>query len=470
MSDKPAILLSAKELLARGIKPFNSLEELEKADWNDDETFNRGYVTQYLSAIGELQEEFNRQMTEEFEKRDSKSNEKWQDWLHKADEVTRLANTEINNAGRAYLESTDPKVRAEGLFLLCSKQISKLFNELGSTQGKNYRVDKLAEITMEAEEVIKQAGAWDIPLGRGMISPASISTRANLTTTAAGGGYLIDSVFIPRIIEELYEEFGLMGSFTNVNVAAGTAVVPRISAGSTAYRRNEASAGTATGITFSQLSVTCTPISAFTVVTKEMFQTAEPSLQVQSLILLRLARAMAYKYKNEFINGTGSSQFTGLETENTSGYLNTFPLAADRVASIMGGLKLLGGSKNVGWQTQAIVVANKNAVWTVAEEVYNDGRYKLDLAQPIGSLVIRGVRFEMIETVPDDVYYIMVPREYDIFRVPQLSSLTIDDVGYTHQTTNTITFMYNEHSDGKLDANGLGASYKDRYAAVRVAY
>lgn len=467
MSDKPAILLSAKELLSRGIKPFNSLEELEKADWNDNETFNRGYVTQYLSAIGELQEEFNKRLTEEFEKRDSKTNEKWQDWLHKADEVTRLASTEINNAGRAYLESADPKMRSEGLFLLCSKQISALFNELGSTQGKNYRIDRLKEISIEAEEVIKQAGAWDIPVGRNMLSPSAI--RANLTTTAAAGGYLIDSVFIPRIIEELYEEFALMGSFTNVNVAAGTAVVPRISAGSTAYRRTEGLAGTATGITFSQLSVTTTPISAFTVVTKEMFLTAEPSLQVQSLILTRLARAMAYKYKDEFINGTGSSQFTGLETENTSGYLNTAPLTTDRVASIMGGLKLLGGTKDVGWQTLAIVVANKASVYAVSEEVYTDGRYKLDLAQPVSSLVVRGLRFVMVETVPDNVYYVMVPREYDIFRVPQLSSLTIDDVGYTHQTTNTITFMYNEHSDGKLDANGLGASYKDRYAAVRVA-
>ena len=258
-----------------------------------------------------------------------------------------------------------------------------------------------------------------------------------------------------------------MNRFKLLNVGSSVGVVPRIGTGSTAYRRTEGAAGTATGITDAQLSFTCTPLTAFSVITKEFFKTAHPGLQVQSLIVNELARAISYKYKTEFMTGSGSSEGTGLETENDSGYVHTYNLSANRVQSIIEGMKLLGGSKNVGWLNQAVVVANKSSVWAVSDEVYEDGRYKLDMAQPITSLVVRGLRFEMVETVPNNVYWIFVPSEYLVFKVPSLTEMSMDGAGYTHQTTNTFTIDYNEHSDMMISANGI-TDDKDRYACVRV--
>lgn len=460
--DKPIVLMTTSELRKKGVKPL-TFEEWENADWKDDPTFERGLLTIYEGSTNEVMKEVIKLLTEKVDAEKEKLTQRFQELTEKLDEEGQKHRPEIRALGANLISNPNPKQRADGLFLLCNEQIGKLFKTI-ATSGRD--IAALREISNEARKVIDEAGMTNVPVGSTMISPASI--RANITTTDGAGGYLIEDVFVPLLIDRLFEEFPLFSSFTHRNVFSSAGVVPRMGTGSTAYRRTEGSATTATGITDNQLAYACFPLTAFTVVTKEWFRTAHPALQVQSVVLRELARAESYLLKTEFMTGSNSSTPCGLETENTSGYVNTWTLDGNnRVQSIMEGMKQLGGSKNVPWLDRAVVVANKAAVWSVADEIYNDGRYKLAMETPITGLNIRGLRFNMVETVPNNVYWILVPDEYVEFVVPQLTELTIDGAGYTHVTTNTFTFDLNKHNDMRINANGITTD-KDRYAAVRI--
>ncbi|MFT8889472.1 MAG: phage major capsid protein [Ethanoligenens sp.] len=240
-----------------------------------------------------------------------------------------------------------------------------------------------------------------------------------LTTASNSGGAAVPTTTYDLIIKRMQQTSALFG-LINKTYLPGNVVLPVANA-QTAAQWSDTAPGTDQDDTLSQVSLGAFALSKFAKVKGQLILMAIDALE--TYIVSAVGDQLAIAVENAILNGTGSSQPTGILTGATFGSTNSATYTASLGYDDMVGAKALLGlyRSNAVWVCNATMEAQIYKIKTTVNQ-------PLFTQNPITGLIANPLGFPLVVDyyMPDDTILLMNP-DYYYMNINQNPTITADD-------------------------------------------
>lgn len=345
----------------------------------------------------------------------------------------------------AKLNRGTPKENAEAAFLITRNSLAKW---LAASARKDYRgMEKAYDLH---QEQIEKHGLGDLVMGNVlMMTPKEI--KASTTATDSG---LIPQLFVPVLIDRLYERSYVRQLCDVIPVTSTAGKIPGVTAGLTAAHHAEAVAPAESNITSTSLAYETEDISAMTEVSRKLIVDGMP-IGLMNYLVRQVIDAVAMKEHAMFITGNDTNTWkAGLNAET----LNEVSCAGGSLDGILEAVGTLYGDNEAPpeWEaSEHIVVKRKTPSIMIVKSKGANGQY-----QPQALISLKqclGYPWLFNSNLTDGSGYFVAMKAYKIFDVPQLTRIGTTEEG-TYATKDSIAIFMHTSSDAMLATNGRAAS------------
>ncbi len=273
--------------------------------------------------------------------------------------------------------------------------------------------------------------------------------KAMVEGTDSAGGYLV----APQVSDELVRlktyRTPLRSLFSSINVTTDTLQIAQQTGGLTAAWTDELATKTAADMTFGQISVSVFTAAGLAVVSNQLLQDSNPS--IDSLINSDLARRLAILEEVAFINGSGTGQPRGILNTASVGtvtYTDATPTAGETLDAIIDAIALTQDNKN---EPTDIVLHPK--IWTrLIKSRESDGHYTLEASfqnrsaqQALPSRTLFGLPVTLSYNVPTNLgagtnESRIIVGDFKQGLILDRQGIVIDDSSHVYFTTNQTVF------------------------------
>lgn len=200
--------------------------------------------------------------------------------------------------------------------------------------------------------------------------------KAMVEGTDSAGGYLVAPQVSDELVRLKYYRTPLRSLFSSINVTSDTLQIAQQTGGLTAAWTDELATKTAADMTFGQISVSVFTAAGLAVVSNQLLQDSNPS--IDSLINSDLARRLAILEEVAFINGSGTGQPRGIL--NTVGvgavtYTDATPTAGEILDNI---ITAIAKTQDDGKTEPTDIVLHPKTWTTLIRSRESDGHYTIE--------------------------------------------------------------------------------------------
>lgn len=274
--------------------------------------------------------------------------------------------------------------------------------------------------------------------------------KAMVEGTDSAGGYLVAPQVSDELVRLKYYRTPLRNLFSTLNVTSDTLQIAQQTGGLTAAWTDELATKTAADFTFGQISVSVFTAAGLAVVSNQLLQDANPS--IDGLINSDLARRLATLEEVAFINGSGTGQPRGIL--NTSGvnsvtYTDATPTAGETLDYIV---DAIAKTQDEG-KTEPTDIVLHPKIWTrLIKSRESDGHYTIEASynsrSPQSSLPVRtlfGLPVTLSYNVPTNLgagtnESRIIVGDFKQGLILDRQGVVIDDSSHVYFTTNQTVF------------------------------